>query len=130
SRTLDIPSRIGVGFLPGERAEDGTYVVTGRLAHAWPELYFEGHGWVRFEPTPATQTGPPPVWADPFTGISAPGSRPDEIGANPPAALPTGGPTAPTTGTPGTVEDTEGSWAPAVVTVGLVLLVGGAVVTA
>ncbi|ADG74482.1 transglutaminase domain protein [Cellulomonas flavigena DSM 20109] len=130
ARTLDIPSRIGVGFLPGERAEDGSYVVTGRLAHAWPELYFDGLGWVRFEPTPATQTGPPPVWADPFTGITAPGSRPDEIGANPPAAAPTGVPTAPTTGSPGAADGQEASWAPAAVTVGLVLLAGGGVVTA
>ena len=25
--------------------------------HAWPELYFPGAGWVRFEPTPATRSG-------------------------------------------------------------------------
>lgn len=129
SRTLDIPSRIGVGFLPGERAEDGTYVVTGKLAHAWPELYFDGLGWVRFEPTPATQTGPPPSWADPFTGFTAPASRPDDIGANPPGAVPSSAPTAPGTGAPATADEGT-SWAPAAVTSGLVLLVGGALVTA
>ena len=33
-------------------------------AHAWPELYFEGAGWVRFEPTPGGPAGDPPPWAD------------------------------------------------------------------
>ena len=30
--------------------------------HAWPELYFSGYGWVRFEPTPARVTGSAPPW--------------------------------------------------------------------
>ncbi|WP_062384725.1 transglutaminase family protein [Demequina iriomotensis] len=64
ARTLDIPARMAVGFLGG--VEDGErFVVRGRDAHAWPELYFPGHGWVRFEPTPAQQTGPRPVYAAP-----------------------------------------------------------------
>jgi hypothetical protein len=29
------------------------WVVTSHDAHAWPELYFQGFGWLRFEPTPA-----------------------------------------------------------------------------
>ncbi len=57
ARQLGIPSRIGVGFTWGETvgtADDGTttYVVRGRHAHAWPELYFDRLGWVTFEPTP------------------------------------------------------------------------------
>ena len=56
ARTLDIPARVAVGFLPGESDRNGSYVVTGQRSHAWPELYFEGYGWVRFEPTPAVQT--------------------------------------------------------------------------
>ncbi|MBD7920106.1 transglutaminase domain-containing protein [Cellulomonas sp. Sa3CUA2] len=125
ARTLDIPSRIGVGFLPGERTEDDTYVVTGRLAHAWPELYFDGLGWVRFEPTPASQSGPPPVWADPFTGITAPGSIPDEIGANQPGSLPSPAATAPSTA-PTTVTEEQSPWTAVAITAGLVLLVAGA----
>jgi len=124
ARTLDIPSRIGVGFLPGERNDDGTYVVTGRLAHAWPELYFDGLGWVRFEPTPASQSGPPPAWADPFSGITAPGSIPEELAANRPTALPSGAATAPPSTSP--VAETENSaWVPAAITAGLVLLAAG-----
>ncbi|WP_062294361.1 transglutaminase family protein [Demequina phytophila] len=64
SRTLDIPARMAIGYLGGAES-DGRFVVRGRDAHAWPELYFPGHGWVRFEPTPAVQTGQRPAYATP-----------------------------------------------------------------
>jgi transglutaminase-like putative cysteine protease len=64
-RSIGIPARLSEGFLPGTAASDGTFVVRGADAHAWPEVYFAGRGWVRFEPTPALQSGPPPAWADP-----------------------------------------------------------------
>ncbi|HEU4514002.1 MAG TPA: DUF3488 and transglutaminase-like domain-containing protein [Nocardioidaceae bacterium] len=50
-RTLGIPSRVAVGFLEPDR-EDGEYVYSAWDLHAWPEMYFSGAGWVRFEPTP------------------------------------------------------------------------------
>ncbi len=59
ARTLDIPSRVVVGFLKPDREEGGSYVVTSHDVHAWPELYFEGLGWVRFEPTPRDGASPP-----------------------------------------------------------------------
>lgn len=62
ARTLGMPARVGIGFLPGEREGD-QMVVRGRDAHAWTEIYFEGAGWVRFEPTPGVQSGTPPEWA-------------------------------------------------------------------
>jgi hypothetical protein len=40
-------------------------VVRSHDAHSWPELYFAGSGWVRFEPTPASRTGELPTWANP-----------------------------------------------------------------
>ncbi|CAN5646427.1 DUF3488 and transglutaminase-like domain-containing protein [soil metagenome] len=54
ARSLGYPTRLSVGFLPGnsDPEEDGTYVVRGTHAHAWPEVYFEDYGWVSFEPTP------------------------------------------------------------------------------
>ncbi|MEU9183539.1 DUF3488 and transglutaminase-like domain-containing protein [Streptomyces sp. NPDC048484] len=52
ARTLGIPARVAVGFTPGSPKSDGTTSVGLRDAHAWPELYFEGVGWTRFEPTP------------------------------------------------------------------------------
>jgi transglutaminase-like putative cysteine protease len=52
ARALGIPARVDVGFTSGERQPDNTYKVTSHDAHAWPELYFNTIGWVRFEPTP------------------------------------------------------------------------------
>ncbi|GHB31253.1 transglutaminase [Streptomyces viridiviolaceus] len=52
ARSLDIPARVAVGFAPGSPQADGSVSVGLRDAHAWPELYFEGVGWTRFEPTP------------------------------------------------------------------------------
>jgi transglutaminase-like putative cysteine protease len=71
-RSLGIPSRLAVGFAEGEGVipivpnqgpnpeggppesidlQPATYVVRQRDAHAWPEVYFPGLGWVEFEPT-------------------------------------------------------------------------------
>lgn len=61
ARSLGLPARLAVGFLPGTE-QDGTVSVTGSQAHAWPEIWFDQSGWVRFEPTPAIQTGAPPAW--------------------------------------------------------------------
>ncbi len=49
------PTRVVVGFTGGTTAKDGTFQVTNRDAHAWPEVWFGPEvGWVRFEPTPAS----------------------------------------------------------------------------
>ncbi|MFL4903579.1 DUF3488 and DUF4129 domain-containing transglutaminase family protein [Streptomyces sp. MMS24-I2-30] len=58
ARTLGIPARVAVGFAPGTPQSDGTVSVGLKDAHAWPELYFEGVGWTRFEPTPTRGTTP------------------------------------------------------------------------
>jgi hypothetical protein len=113
---------VAVGFLPGESDRNGGFVVSGQRTHAWPELYFEDYGWVRFEPTPAVQTSAPPRWADPFTGISAPDSQPDEIVPLP--ATSSSSSTAPggqssSTGT----QDEDQAWLPVAITVAIVLLV-------
>ncbi len=51
-RSLGIPARLAVGYAQGQRdAENNTYTVRQRDAHAWPEVYFPGIGWVEFEPT-------------------------------------------------------------------------------
>ncbi len=60
ARSLGIPARVDVGFLPGQQVAPGSYVVRTHDAHAWPELYFSGIGWVPFEPTPAVRTGAAP----------------------------------------------------------------------
>ena len=61
ARVVGIPSRVSVGFLPGEQDQEG-WTVSIRDMHAWPELYFANYGWVRFEPTPASVTGSAPAW--------------------------------------------------------------------
>ncbi|MDN5910442.1 MAG: DUF3488 and transglutaminase-like domain-containing protein [Brevibacterium sp.] len=61
ARTMGIPARIGVGFGAGTEGEEG-FEVSMQDSHAWPELYFEGAGWVRFEPTPGGPAGAPPKW--------------------------------------------------------------------
>lgn len=54
-RSLGIPARLAVGFAQGEARiseESGAqYIVRTKDAHAWPEVYFPGIGWVEFEPT-------------------------------------------------------------------------------
>jgi len=61
ARELGIPSRVVVGFLSPSRDHGANdYVFTTDDAHAWPELYFSGVGWVRFEPTPGNGAVPPP----------------------------------------------------------------------
>ena len=53
ARLEHIPARVDIGFTPGTKiAGTNTYQVTTADAHAWPELYFGGAGWLRFEPTP------------------------------------------------------------------------------
>ena len=52
ARSLNIPSRVAVGFTVGTLGTDGRYHVYGRNAHAWPEVWFDNIGWVAFEPTP------------------------------------------------------------------------------
>lgn len=51
-RSLGIPARLSVGYAQGEFDPDtGTYTVRKADSHAWPEVHFEGVGWVIFEPT-------------------------------------------------------------------------------
>jgi transglutaminase-like putative cysteine protease len=61
ARLIGIPSRIAVGYTAGTTAgrgtPRGTRKVTTADAHAWPELYFSGLGWIRFEPTPGGAAG-------------------------------------------------------------------------
>jgi protein-glutamine gamma-glutamyltransferase len=53
-RTLGIPSRVASGFSSGEREQGGgAFQVSDRDAHSWVEVYFNGIGWVSFEPTPS-----------------------------------------------------------------------------
>lgn len=63
ARDLGIPARVAVGFTAGTEQSDGSHLVKTHDAHAWPELYFSGVGWVAFEPTPAGARTPSPGFA-------------------------------------------------------------------
>lgn len=53
-RSLGIPARMAAGFAQGTNEEgERQYLVRQRDAHAWPEVYFPGYGWIEFEPTSA-----------------------------------------------------------------------------
>ncbi|PZR55436.1 hypothetical protein DNL40_03520 [Xylanimonas oleitrophica] len=131
SRTLGIPARLGVGYLPGRSGADGQWQVTGQDSHAWPELYFPGSGWVRFEPTPAVQTGAAP----PYTTAPAttPGAQPTPDAEEREAQQPTAAasPTAPApspTAAPPTAQapaGSAGSWVPAAALSALLLAAAG-----
>ncbi|WP_166865836.1 DUF3488 and transglutaminase-like domain-containing protein [Salinibacterium sp. ZJ70] len=108
ARELGIPSRLAVGFQPGAaQTVDGetVHTLTTDDLHAWPELFIEGVGWMRFEPTPGRGSVPAfestPV-DDPATPedesvveataapapTSTPGARPlDDDTAEDPAAV-------------------------------------------
>ncbi len=71
-RLAGVPSRVAVGFTPGAKQPDGSYVVTTSEAHAWPEAWFDGAGWVRFEPTPSRGGITPPVYGRTATTAASP----------------------------------------------------------
>lgn len=71
ARTLGLPARVNVGFTRGSRSGDGSeYIVSRRDAHAWPEVYLDGVGWVRFEPTPGGVGLTTPPYAVAGTGTT------------------------------------------------------------
>ena len=54
-RTLDVPARVVTGFALDDAdfdSDSNAYLVTESRAWTWPEVYFEGLGWVEFNPTP------------------------------------------------------------------------------
>lgn len=55
-RAIGIPARWTKGFASGEvvekSAEGDRYEIRNKNAHSWPEVFFEGYGWLPFEPTP------------------------------------------------------------------------------
>lgn len=104
-RSVGYPARVAVGFTPGIDDGTGRYSVRGRNAHAWPEVWFDGLGWVPFEPTPgrgapgaADYTGLAPDQED---GPIEPGTGDGEAAPTPTVTTPAptipGGETTPTT---------------------------------
>ncbi|MFN8053329.1 MAG: DUF3488 and transglutaminase-like domain-containing protein [Acidimicrobiales bacterium] len=154
ARAAGLPARVAVGFTYGDpttstrNGSDGrdkgttTWTIRGRYAHAWPEVYLHGIGWVPFEPTPGrgnpdatTYTDITPAQADAFGGSIGLGETTTTTTTT--TTVPAGGavPTTlpdqlPRNTTARTAATSEPSRTPLVVLaalVGLVLLVAGAV---
>ena len=85
-RLAGLPTRVVVGFAPNA---DGP--VRAADAYAWPEVLFDGVGWVSFDPMPRPDSAPRPVEEDfrpqpeepPPSEVPAPTEQPS---ASPPAA--------------------------------------------
>jgi len=57
-RAMDIPARIVTGYQGGEmNGVDNYWTVRQRDAHAWAEVWLQGQGWVRVDPTGAVAPG-------------------------------------------------------------------------
>ena len=123
ARVVGIPSRVSVGFLPGELEQDA-WRVSIRDMHAWPELYFANYGWVRFEPTPASVTGSAPAWTIPTedsagSDPSADPSSEPTAGEESPGAVPSTGPTEQPTDLG---QGAGATWGRTLITAGIVLV--------
>ena len=83
---------MAVGFTKGTLLKDPTdtpthrYSVTTSDAHAWPEAWFAGTGWVRFEPTPSVSGATVPDYSVP-AAVTSRGQDPSTATASPTATL-------------------------------------------
>jgi hypothetical protein len=98
-REAGIPTRLAQGFLPGERASDGSETISMSGAHAWVEVYFPGYGWQMFDPTKSLTVAVAPPEGE---AVPSPSPRPsagpdDEVDpSRPPPSFPGGGAVPPT----------------------------------
>ncbi|WP_432478745.1 transglutaminaseTgpA domain-containing protein [Nocardioides sp. GXQ0305] len=90
ARSLGIPARVAVGFLEPQQVGLETYEYSSDDMHAWPELYFSGAGWIRFEPTPADRaSGVPSYTAQNLPQL--PENEPTDAATQPQGQQPTAG---------------------------------------
>ena len=136
-RAVGVPARVAVGFTGG--AADGDHRTIGTSdAHAWVEAWFPGYGWLIFDPTPLTdgRTIVPPYVAEAqgeetaAAGTPAGAEPADEPSQAPtPEPQPTQEPAAPDVPAPAPSTAELPLW-PLLVGVGVVLLIGAALVPA
>jgi transglutaminase-like putative cysteine protease len=111
ARTIGLPSRVAIGFVPGEAVEGG-FQVRGKDAHAWPEVLIDGK-WQAFEPTPSR-------------GLESPLSNLTTTTTIPPTTIATGAVAPPTTvAQPAVLDDVPQSGTG--VSIGLLLRLSGGV---
>jgi len=57
-RAAGVPSRVVMGYLGGEMSITGTHLIVRQSdAHSWTEVWLEGSGWTRIDPTAALAPG-------------------------------------------------------------------------
>ena len=76
ARMVSIPARVAIGFLAPEDLGNGNFEYSSYDLHAWPELYFEDAGWVRFEPTPSGRAEAAPDYSTVPVDVSQARRRP------------------------------------------------------
>jgi protein-glutamine gamma-glutamyltransferase len=74
-RLAGVPSRVVVGFATGVPQPGGRYTVRDVDAHAWIEVYFQGYGWVAFNPTPPAAQATIPRQLDPLAPAATSGGQ-------------------------------------------------------
>jgi hypothetical protein len=79
-RLTGVPARVVVGFATGVPGPHGRFTVRDTDAHAWIEVYFQGYGWVAFNPTPPAAQANIPRQLDPLTPAATSGSHDDHGG--------------------------------------------------
>lgn len=101
-RLAHVPSRVVLGYAHPVPSRSGTFGVTTFDAHAWVEAYFNGIGWVPFDPTPLVGitggTANDLAWAkhpDPAAGGNSDVSPPRRSVSSVPHEHQSAGPVAP-----------------------------------
>jgi hypothetical protein len=72
-RLAGVPARVVVGFATGVPEPGGRFEVRDADAHAWVEVYFQGYGWVAFNPTPPAAQASIPRQLDPLAAATGGG---------------------------------------------------------
>lgn len=89
ARVLKIPARVAVGFHDAEEVSPGVYEFSTHDLHAWPEIYFDEAGWVKFEPTPAAHISSVPGYTDDSVSEEEPTNLPSNAPSSEPTERPT-----------------------------------------
>jgi protein-glutamine gamma-glutamyltransferase len=79
-RLAGVPARVVVGFATGVPEPGGRFTVRDTDAHAWIEVYFQGYGWVAFNPTPPGAQANIPRQLDPLAEAATRGGHDDHRG--------------------------------------------------
>lgn len=112
TRSLGIPARVVVGFGPGERQEDGSFLITAHDAHSWVEAYLPASGWYGFDATPPRSRIPTPTASASATMEATPSAQAevdDALVPSAPAVNPSAGADLPVAGTGDAPAEADGT---------------------